>query len=157
MSESCSFCNKNPGLASRLSTAASISQLDAVTIRTSSRWYGGSRQGRLGYRRNPLEMRPSAHLFAVNRVHLLGIGGTAHGETANGCSKHRSSLRLLGYIWPLLQGFGTFLYHRIDVERKIDKYQTCEPQNRSWILHRILYLNFFLVSTSHLILFYLGS
>lgn len=112
VSESCSFCNKNPGLASRLSTAGSISQLDAVTIQTSSRSYGGGRQGRLGYRRNPLVMRPSAHLFAVDRVHLLGIGRTARGETANGCSSHRSSHRLLGYIWPLLHGFGSFVVPR---------------------------------------------
>lgn len=127
MSESCSFCNKNPGLASRLSTAASISQLDAVTIRTSSRSYGGSRQGRLGYRRNPLEMRPSAHLFAVNRVHLLGIGRTAHGEAANGCSSLRSSFvceATFDLSCKFLVGFcTTWLMSR----GRFDKYQTCKP------------------------------
>lgn len=133
----------------RLSTAGSISQPDAVTIRASSRWYWGSRQGRLGYRRNPLEMRPSAHLCAVKRVHLLGIGRTAHGEAANGCSSCRSALRLLGYIWPLLPGFGRvffyFIFCTIWLMSRLtfDTYQTWKPQNKSWILHGILYWNLF--------------
>lgn len=75
--------NKKPGLASRSSTAGSISQLEAVTTRPLVR---GEPARSSGLPAESAGDAAPAHLFAVNRVHLLGTARTAHEEAANGCS-----------------------------------------------------------------------
>lgn len=75
-------------------------------------------------------MRPSAHLFAVNRVHLLGIGRTARGET------DAPATALPFVCWATFdlsrKVLAVFFYHMVDIrEEDLTNIKLVNPNTRT--------------------------